>query len=131
MKYIILIGLFSLSFLKSHSQVADTLLYNAQLKDQKASARLDSVYNAVVKKYKSDRDFTKLLKRAQTQWKQLLEIEMQMKFFINDGETSPQTPAMCFSLYRAELINERANRLEQWLTGTKTDPCAGHVKADK
>lgn len=94
-----------------------------------ADDELNRVYQAILKKYKSDTDFVRKLRNAQQAWLKFRDAELEAKFPLQDkraryGSVYP----MCANLFLVRRTQERIKDLRQWLDGTEEgDVCAGSV----
>jgi uncharacterized protein YecT (DUF1311 family) len=95
----------------------------------KADKELNSVYQKIIKEYKSDIKFIKNLKTSQKIWIQFRDAEMKVKFpETEDGYYGSVFP-MCWSMELTELTKVRTKELKIWLTGiAEGDVCSGSVK---
>ena len=132
MKTILTISLVFFGLFLSHCSFGQTQsemnqdAYNDYLR---ADKQLNSVYTAVLKKYKSDLVFIKNLREAQRLWIQFRDAEMRAKYPERPvGEYGSIQP-MCWHMYLQELTEERTAKLKIWLSRTEEgDVCAGSVQ---
>jgi uncharacterized protein YecT (DUF1311 family) len=95
----------------------------------KADKELNSVYQEIIKEYKSDINFIKNLKASQKIWIQFRDAEMKVKFPEREDGYYGSVFPMCWSSYMEELTRERTKKLKIWLTGIEEgDVCSGSVK---
>lgn len=94
-----------------------------------ADAKLNSVYKAILKAYKSDTAFIHNLKTAEELWIKLRDAELKVKFPDGRGHEYGSVQQMCVSMYLRDQTNIRTEFLQIWLDGTEEgDVCAGSVK---
>jgi uncharacterized protein YecT (DUF1311 family) len=94
-----------------------------------ADAKLNQVYNAILKEYKADTAFVNNLKESERIWGQLRNAEMKVKYPDREVGWYGSAQPMCYYLYLAKLTDERTKYLQQWLDGIKEgDICIGSVK---
>jgi uncharacterized protein YecT (DUF1311 family) len=97
---------------------------------QKADKELNSVYQTILKEYKSDTAFIRNLRIAQKLWIQFRDAEMKMKYPDRESGYYGSIQPMCWSMYLKELTDERTKKLKIWLAGSEEgDVCSGSVKA--
>jgi uncharacterized protein YecT (DUF1311 family) len=95
-----------------------------------ADDELNRIYQAILRKYKDDREFLEKLRNAQRAWLTFRDAELEAKFPFGDkqyhyGSGYP----MCADLFLAQRTQERAKHLREWLDGTEEgDVCAGSVQ---
>jgi len=99
---------------------------------QEEDAKLNLVYQEILKRFKNDRVFIKKLRAAQRAWLKFRDAQFEAKFphildsrgQYNYGAVFP----MCNRLYKAELTHERVEELRLWLDGTdEGDVCSGSL----
>ena len=96
-------------------------------KATQADQKLNQTYQAVLKKYADKAVFIDRLRKAQRAWVTFRDAQLEMKF--PPGEAAGSVEPMCYSLYKAELTEQRSNELRQWLTGIgEGDVCCGSIK---
>jgi len=101
--------------------------YNQYLKVDK---ELNIVYNQILKKYSSDKNFIKKLKVAQNLWIKFRDAEAEVKFPAEDkkyeyGSVFP----VCYNSFMEELTRKRILELKEWINGyDDSDVCNGSVK---
>jgi len=99
---------------------------------QKADKELNSVYQNILKEYKSDTAFIKNLKIAQKIWIQFRDAEMKARYPDREDGYYGSIQPMCWSSYLTELTEDRITKLKIWLAGIEEgDACAGSVKIKK
>ncbi len=102
----------------------------AGLSFKKADRELNSVYQIILKDYKSDPEFIKNLKISQRIWIQFREAEMKTKYPDRETGYYGSVQPMCLSIYLEELTRDRTEKLKVWLTGIEEgDACQGSVKS--
>jgi uncharacterized protein YecT (DUF1311 family) len=95
-----------------------------------ADAELNRVYKTILEKYKKDPLFLDKLRAAQRAWLAYRDAEIEAKYPHADepryyGSIFP----MCDGLYRAQLTQERVEKLREWLDGAEEgDACSGSVE---
>lgn len=100
-----------------------------QSKYVKADKELNLVYNKILKEYKSDTEFIKNFKNAQRIWIQFRDAEMKSKYPDREEGYYGSIHPMCWSIYLAELTEERTKKLKTWLTGMEEgDVCSGSIR---
>jgi uncharacterized protein YecT (DUF1311 family) len=94
-----------------------------------ADGELNRLYQAVLKKYKSDTEFLRKLRNAQQAWLKFRDAELEAKFPFADKQARyGSVYPMCANLFLAQRTQERIKDLRQWLDGTEEgDACAGSV----
>ncbi|MFN3588552.1 MAG: lysozyme inhibitor LprI family protein [Spirosomataceae bacterium] len=131
MKTIFSIGILCLGLLFSHVSLGQTqaeINQNAYNDYLRADKQLNTVYTAVLKKYKSDLVFVKNLRNAQRIWIQFRDAEMLAKYPERPVGQYGSIQPMCWHIYLQELTEERTAKLKLWLSGTvEGDVCAGSV----
>ena len=96
-----------------------------------ADDELNRVYQAILNKYKDDREFLEKLRNAQRAWLAFRDAELAAKFPLEEkqhhyGSVYP----MCANLFLAQWTRERVKQLREWLDGTEEgDVCAGSVQS--
>lgn len=116
---------FTFSFAQSQLEMNE----EEQDKYKKADTELNTVYQEILKEYRSDTAFIKNLKVAQRLWIQFRDAELKAKFpdrpFGYYGSIHPT----CVSMYLTEMTTERILKLRTWLTESEDgDICNGSVK---
>lgn len=99
-------------------------------------ARLNRVYEEILKKFKDDPVFIKKFREAQRAWLKFRDAQFEAMFpqildsrgQYNYGSVFP----MCAGLYKAKLTHSRVEELQLWLDGTEEgDVCSGSVPVKK
>jgi uncharacterized protein YecT (DUF1311 family) len=97
---------------------------------QAADDELNRVYQAILSKYKDDREFLEKLRHAQRAWLTFRDAELEARFPLGDkqyhyGSVYP----MCANLFLAQRTRERIKHLREWLDGIEEgDVCTGSVQ---
>ena len=90
---------------------------------------LDSVYKAVIIEYKDQLTFISNFKKSQKLWERYMEAQLLARFPEDDETRDGSCFSMCYSLYQQELLKERINTINDWLTGfPQGQICGGSVK---
>jgi hypothetical protein len=104
-----------------NSQEIDSAIYSREV--------LDSVYNAVILEYKDQLTFISNFKKSQKLWERYMEAQLLARFPEDDETRDGSCFSMCYSLYQQELLKERINTINDWLTGfPQGQICGGSVK---
>ncbi len=86
---------------------------------QKADARLNSVYNKVLSRNASNREFCSDLREAQRAWIRFVDFHMKTLFPLKEGENPREVYGSIFFLEfdtgKTELFNQRIRQLEGFL----------------
>lgn len=92
-----------------------------------ADKELNLIYQAVLKKHRSDKKFIDHLKNAQRAWVNWRDAEMEALFpEHNEPDYYGSSFAGCWSNQLATLTRERSRQLRIWLDGIEEgDICAG------
>jgi uncharacterized protein YecT (DUF1311 family) len=99
---------------------------------QEEDAKLNRIYQEILKKYKDDSVFTKKFREAQRAWLKFRDAQFYAMFpqildsrdQYNYGSVFP----MCSGLYKARLTHSRVEELQLWLDGTEEgDVCSGSL----
>jgi len=128
MKKIIIILLLISNFCVGQTQSAMNL--EADKSYKKVDAELNSVYNKILKDYKTDTKFIAKLKVAQNAWIKFRDAEMNALFpeenkNVEYGSVFP----MCWSNALTDLTKQRIKKLKVWLNGIEEgDVCSGSIK---
>ena len=114
------------------SQTQFEINQNADIEYRNADKALNAVYQKILKVYKADTEYIKNLKVAQRIWIQFRDAEMKAKYPEREAGYYGSIHPMCWSIYLKELTEDRINKLQVWLTGTKEgDSCSGSIKINK
>lgn len=98
---------------------------------KKTDKKLNEVYQAILKAYKSDTEFLKNLRASQRIWITFRDAEVKVKFPDRAEGYYGTIHPLCVSLYREELTLDRISTLSQWLKGTEEgDGCSGSIKTN-
>jgi uncharacterized protein YecT (DUF1311 family) len=97
---------------------------------QAAEDELNRVYQAILSKYKDDREFLEKLRNAQRAWLTFRDAELEARFPFEDKQSHYGSGyPMCANLFLAQRTQERIKHLREWLEGTEEgDVCAGSVQ---
>ena len=97
---------------------------------READAELNRVYKAILEKYKKDPRFIDKLRAAQRAWLAYRDAEIEAKYpHANEPHYYGSIFPMCDSLYKAQLTQERVEKLREWLDGAEEgDACSGSVE---
>jgi uncharacterized protein YecT (DUF1311 family) len=110
-----------------NSQTQAEMNEEANKNYKKADKELNTVYNAVLREYKTDTAFIKNFKKAQRLWVQFRDAQMDAKY-PHPNEYGSIFPT-CYYTELQELTNERTKQIRIWLTGIEEgDLCSGSVK---
>lgn len=127
-KLIVLIGICFISNF-GYSQTQFEMNQSANNDFVKADNELNSVYQKIIKEYKSDIKFIKNFKTSQKIWIQFRDAEMKVKFPEREDGYYGSVFPMCWSMELTELTKVRTKKLKIWLTGIEEgDVCSGSVK---
>lgn len=127
-KLIVLIGICFISNF-GYSQTQFEMNQSANNDFVKADNELNSVYQKIIKEYKSDIKFIKNFKTSQKIWIQFRDAEMKVKFPEREDGYYGSVFPMCWSMELTELTKIRTKKLKIWLTGIEEgDVCSGSVK---
>lgn len=111
------------------SQSQSEINTSAQSYYEKADAKLNQVYNAILKEYSSNEEFVENLKRSERIWIEFRDAELLVKYPKNDGTRNGSVFPTCYYYYLAELTEARTKTLQQWLDGAmQGDVCSGSIK---
>jgi uncharacterized protein YecT (DUF1311 family) len=95
---------------------------------QKADKKLNEVYQAILKKYKSDAEFIKNLRKSQRIWITFRNAEVKVKFPDREYGYYGSIHPLCISAYLEELTLNRISTLTQWINGAEEgDGCSGSI----
>ena len=104
----------------------------ANMEFYKADSELNVIYNKILVEYKTDTAFIKNLKLSQNIWIKFRDAEMKVKFPDRERGYYGSVQPMCWSLYKAQLTEDRIKSLKIWIDGTEEgDSCSGSVKMKK
>ena len=130
MKYILsLVFCFFCFFGFSQTQAElNTMQYDAYKKTDK---KLNEVYQAILKAYKSDTEFIKNLRTSQRIWITFRDAEVKVKYPDREDGYYGSIHPLCVSLYLEELTLDRISTLNLWLKGSEEgDACSGSIKTN-
>lgn len=95
---------------------------------KKADKELNTVYQRIMTKYKSDAEFIKNLKASQRLWIKFRDAELLMKYPERDFGYYGSMHSLCISNYLEQLTTDRVKTLKLWLEGAEEgDPCSGSI----
>jgi uncharacterized protein YecT (DUF1311 family) len=127
MKYILsLVFCFFWFFGFSQTQAElNTMQYDSYKKTDK---KLNEVYQAILKAYKSDTEFIKNLRTSQRIWITFRDAEVKVKYPDREDGYYGSIHPLCVSLYLEELTLDRISTLNLWLKGSEEgDACSGSI----
>ena len=127
MKYILsLVFCFFCFFGFSQTQAElNTMQYDSYKKTDK---KLNEVYQAILKEYKSDTEFIKNLRASQRIWIIFRDAEVKVKYPDREDGYYGSIHPLCVSLYLEELTVDRISTLNLWLKGSEEgDACSGSI----
>ena len=130
MKYILsLVFCFFCFFGFSQTQAElNTMQYDSYKKTDK---KLNEVYQAILKEYKSDIEFIKNLRASQRIWITFRDAEVKVKFPDREDGYYGSIHPLCVSLYLEDLTQDRISTLNLWLKGSEEgDGCSGSIKTN-
>ena len=129
MKAFVLLFLMLCSF--SHVSFAQTqsdMNQESGVSYKQVDARLNKVYQDILKLYSKNPLFIKNLKVAQRLWLQFRDAQLAMKFPERGNGYYGSVLPMCKTLYLQELTERRVKELEVWLVkGEEGDVCSGTI----
>ena len=95
---------------------------------KKADKELNTVYQRIMTKYKSDTEFIKNLKASQLIWIKFRDSELLMKYPEREFGYYGSMHSMCVSEFLEEFTKTRIKTLKQWLDSPEEgDPCSGSI----
>jgi uncharacterized protein YecT (DUF1311 family) len=98
---------------------------------KKTDKKLNEVYQAILKAYKSDTEFIKNLRASQRIWMNFRDAEVKVKFPDREEGYYGSIHPLCVSAYLEELTLDRVSTLSQWLKGSEEgDACSGSIKTN-
>jgi len=92
--------------------------FNANESYEKADKELNSVYQQILTKSKSDTAFIKNLKVSQRIWIKFRDAELKIRFPDREPEYYGSMYPMCVSMYLEKLTKERIATLKEFLDGS-------------
>lgn len=97
----------------------------------KADEKLNTVYQQILIKYKTDKLLVANLKKSQRIWISFRDAEIDMKFPNYPNHYYGSIHPTCRAFYLTELTETRTKTLTIWLNGIEEgDACAGSVKTN-
>ncbi len=129
MKAFVLILLMLCSFSQvSFAQTQSDMNEESTVSYKKADAKLNNVYQQILKQYGKNRLFIKNLKVAQRIWVQFRDAQLAMKFPERGNSYYGSVLPMCQAIYLKGLTEGRVAELEVWLVkGEEGDVCNGTI----
>ena len=128
MKYMFSLVLFFLCF-AGFSQTQTELNMMQYESYKKTDKKLNEVYQAILKEYKSDTEFIKNLRASQRIWITFRDAEVKVKYPDREAGYYGSIHPLCVSLYLEELTLDRVSTLTQWIKGAEEgDGCSGSIK---
>lgn len=104
---------------------------NADKAFRKSDKELNSIYNSIIKAYKSDTLFIRNLKIAQRIWIQFRDAEMNAKYPEREYGYYGSIHPMCWSNYLKELTENRIKTLRIWLKGIpEGESCTSSIRTN-
>ena len=130
MNKIILLLLLTFS-INCFSQTQAEMNQQAYASYNKADKKLNTVYQKILVKYKTDKLFVANLKKSQRIWISFRDAEMDMKYPNYPNQNYGSIHPTCRAVYLTELTESRIKTLTVWLNGIKEgDACSGSVKTN-
>lgn len=130
MNKIILLLLLTFS-INCFSQTQAEMNQQAYASYNKADKKLNTVYQKILVKYKTDKLFVANLKKSQRIWISFRDAEMDMKYPNYPNQNYGSIHPTCRAVYLTELTESRIKTLNVWLNGIKEgDACSGSVKTN-
>lgn len=97
----------------------------------KADKNLNTVYQQILIKYKSNKLFVENLKKSQRIWITFRDAEMDTKYPNYPNYYYGSIQPTCRAIYLTELTESRIKNLTIWLNGIEEgDVCSGSVKTN-
>ena len=130
MNKIILLLLLTFS-INCFSQTQAEMNQQAYASYNKADKKLNTVYQKILVKYKTDKLFVANLKKSQRIWISFRDAEIDMKYPSYPNQNYGSIHPTCRAVYLTELTESRIKTLTVWLNGIKEgDACSGSVKTN-
>ena len=127
MKYVLSL-VFCLICFAGYSQTQSELNSIQYNQYKKADKKLNEVYQAILKEYKSDTEFIKNLRKSQRIWITFRNAEVKVKFPDREEGYYGSIHPMCISAYLEELTLDRISTLTHWINGAEEgDGCSGSI----
>lgn len=126
-KLLYILAIFSTQLCFGQSQLDMTM----ESLDTLASSfeKLEAIEKLIIEDYKEDTVFVNAFKATQKQWEAFLLTEMNMKFPVREHGYYGSMHAMCKNHYRNTLVDERIEKLKEWLQPLADgEGCGGSVK---
>lgn len=132
MRNLIFIGVLFMLPVSASAQTQPEMNKAEHTKYLKADKELNTIYQEILKEYKSDLVFIKSLKAAQVVWIKFRDAEMKLKYPDREAGYYGSIHPMCWSVYKNELTQERTAKLKQWVTGEEEgNSCTSSIKVKK
>ena len=130
MKYILsLIFCFFCFFGFSQTQAELNMMQYDSYK--KTDKKLNEVYQAILKAYKSDTVFIKNLRASQRIWITFRDAEVKVKYPDREDGYYGSIHPLCVSLYLEDLTVDRIATLKKWVKGAEEgDGCSGSINVN-
>lgn len=127
-----IILLFLLTFsINCFSQTQAEMNQQAYASYNKADKKLNTIYQKILVKYKTDKLFVANLKKSQRIWISFRDAEIDMKYPNYPNQNYGSIHPTCRAVYLTELTESRIKTLNVWLNGIKEgDACSGSVKTN-
>lgn len=126
--FLLLLLIFSLN---CFSQTQAEMNQEAYASYDKADKKLNTVYQKILVKYKTDKLFVTNLKKSQRIWISFRDAEMDMKYPNYPKQNYGSIHPTCRAVYLTELTENRIKTLTTWLNGiNEGDTCVGSVKTN-
>lgn len=130
MNKIILLLLLTFS-INCFSQTQAEMNQQAYASYNKADKKLNTIYQKILVKYKTDKLFVANLKKSQRIWISFRDAEIDMKYPNYPNQNYGSIHPTCRAVYLTELTESRIKTLNVWLNGIKEgDACSGSVKTN-
>lgn len=130
MNKIILLLLLTFS-INCFSQTQAEMNQQAYASYNKVDKKLNTVYQKILVKYKTDKLFVANLKKSQRIWVSFRDAEIDMKYPNYPNQNYGSIHQTCRAVYLTELTESRIKTLNVWLNGIKEgDACSGSVKTN-
>lgn len=125
---ILLLGQASLAIGQTQAEITN----DSAKRLRKAESELASIYNKILTAYSEDKEFVINLKESQDAWTKFRAVELKMKYPDREPGYYGSAHQMCVNDYLTELTNERAKRLQNWLSTTvEGDVCSGSIQVQR
>ncbi len=127
-KILLLAAFFAPLFATAQSQ--GDMNAQADASYQKADRELNTVYQQILRQYKSDATFISRMKASQRIWIQFRDAEMLARYPVKNGRVEYGSVfPMCWATHLEELTKARTAQLKVWVDGIpEGDVCSGSVR---